>query len=136
MQLLRFRIASRYVPFQFPSTTEEIHRHAFAGCQSLLGVEFSKNSSLLILHWSCFNGCPALVNIFLPFATKNVDNHDGGDCQLASKHADGSPFSRMVNIYAVLPIHECCYYASSSTANELENLIEASSDYEKNESEG
>jgi len=42
------------------------------------------------------------------------------------------PLSRIADRYSNLPIHRCCYYALTSTPDELANLLETSSDDEKN----
>jgi len=116
-----------------PSTTIRIGERAFKGCKSLLGVEFAQGPALNWVSSFCFDGCPALVNVFLPSLPQDIELHSSS---LGSSHADGSTgssLSRIVDRYAHLPFHKCCYYASTSTVSvsELTNLLEASSDDEK-----
>ncbi|CAJ1960276.1 unnamed protein product [Cylindrotheca closterium] len=135
-----FRDCASLCVVSIPSSTETVGERAFAGCESLLAVEFSKEPSLKTLYSSCFDECPALVNVFLPFPIEDIEFLDRDDSsaianRLASKHADGSPLSRIVNRYAQLPIHKCCYYSSSSTASELENLLKASNDIDNHQND-
>mmetsp|Transcript_36710 Transcript_36710/g.89066 ORF Transcript_36710/g.89066 Transcript_36710/m.89066 type:complete len:613 (-) Transcript_36710:113-1951(-) len=112
-----------------------VEAEAFCSCKSLLGVELPMHptDSQLIAPTSnsqsvCFSSCNNLVNVCIPTHLSSSTDEAFKECKRLRNTSDGQfqpekLRSRFVN----LPIHEVCYYASTTTVDDLSLAVESSS---------
>ncbi|WOO36700.1 leucine-rich repeat protein [Anaerocolumna sp. AGMB13020] len=65
----------------FPSAIVKLHRYTFAGCSSLLAVEFGADSMLEIVETGAFMGCVKLQKILLTGKVVTVDSYAFAYCK-------------------------------------------------------
>lgn len=65
----------------FPSAIVKLHRYTFAGCSSLLAVEFGADSMLEIVEAGAFMGCVKLQKILLTGKVVTIDSYAFAYCK-------------------------------------------------------
>ncbi|CAJ1963667.1 unnamed protein product [Cylindrotheca closterium] len=119
-----------------PKTLKRIHAYAISGCSNLVSVEIPKGTKAK-LGPRCFQGCEVLTNIAIPpsmgklvIADPEANLFSG--CMLLSLQTGGGPISQYLeHRFEMYPVHELCYYASSTTRAHLEEQIQKSFPFSK-----
>ncbi|KAL3933699.1 MAG: hypothetical protein SGBAC_010276 [Bacillariaceae sp.] len=114
-----------------PKSLKRIRAYAMSGCNNLVSVEIPRGSAVGLSH-CCFQGCKVIANIALPPSTARLVNpvQEGrpfSGCSLLELQYDriGHNISHCLERrFEKYPVHELCYYASSSTRAELKQHIQ------------
>jgi len=119
-----------------PKSLKRIHAHAMSGCTNLVSIEIPKGTKAK-LGPHCFQDCEVLANIAIPpsmakLVAEQEVNHFPGcmliQLQYASRVRTGQTITQCLeHRFENYPVHELCYYASSTTRAELEQQIQKSS---------
>lgn len=114
-----------------PKSLKRIHPYAMSNCTSLVSVEIPKGAKMRLSRHS-FQSCEALTNIAIPSSMVKLladsdANFFSGCILLELQYAGSSIFECLEHRFENFPVHELCYYASTTTREELEKEVRESS---------
>lgn len=109
-----------------PRSLKRIGNRAFDGSNKLVSIEIGNQTNVWLAE-EAFQGCSNLVNVFVPLQSMPYNNSTihftcFDDCDSLGRGT--TPLETVSTRFDEYPIHRLCYYASTTTVNDLRRAVE------------